>query len=116
MSNEREKPGSLDDFDARLRKARAEADETTGRAPRPERTTSGVGFALRIGVELVASLIVGGGLGLLLDRWLGTTPWLMLLFFLLGAAAGFLSVYRTVTGLGQSIGYPKKNGDDRPGG
>lgn len=119
MTNEREKPASLDELDARLRKARAEADETAGRAPRPAHATSGLGFALRIGVELVGGLIVGGGLGLLLDRWLGTTPWLMVLFFLLGAAAGFLNVYRTVTGLGHSIGYrpggKDKNGDDRPG-
>ena len=87
---------------------------------RAQRGTAGLGFALRIGVELVGGLIVGGGLGLLLDRWLGTTPWLMVLFFLLGAAAGFLNVYRTVTGLGHGVGYrtnkTEKNGNDRPGG
>lgn len=119
MTNEREKPASLDEFDARLRKARAEADEAAGRTPRPQGAKTGLGFALRIGVELVAALIVGGGLGLLLDRWLGTTPWLMVVFFILGAAAGFVSVYRTATGLGQSVGYrpsgAKKSEKDRPG-
>lgn len=119
MTNEREEPASLDELDARLRKARAEADEAAGRAPRPQGATSGLGFALRIGVELVGGLIVGGGLGLLLDRWLGTAPWLMVLFFLLGAAAGFLNVYRTVTGLGYGVGYgtggTNDKGDDRAG-
>lgn len=120
MTNEREKPASLDELDARLRKARAEADEAAGRTPRPERETSGLGLALRIGVEMVGALIVGCGIGLLLDRWLGTAPWLFLVFFVLGAAAGFLNVYRTATGLGQSVGYrpsgTKKNGNERPGG
>lgn len=52
------------------------------------------GFGLRAGVEVVSALIVGVGLGLLLDRWLGTWPWLFLVFFVLGAAAGVLNVYR----------------------
>jgi ATP synthase protein I len=120
MTNEREKPASLDDLDARLRKARAEADEAAGRKPQPESGTSGLGVALRIGVELVGALIVGCGVGLLLDYWLGTSPWLFLVFFVLGAAAGFLNVYRIAAGLGQSVGYrpsgTKKNGDDRPKG
>ena len=52
------------------------------------------GFGLRAGVEVVSALVVGVGLGLLLDRWLGTWPWLFMLFFVLGAAAGVLNVYR----------------------
>ena len=52
------------------------------------------GFAFRIGIELVAALMVGAGLGWLLDRWLGTGPFLFLLFFFLGAAAGILNVFR----------------------
>ena len=52
----------------------------------------GIGF--RAGVEVVSALLVGVGLGFLLDRWLGTWPWLFLVFFILGAAAGVLNVYR----------------------
>jgi len=63
---------------------------------------------MRIGVELVATLIVGGGIGLFLDRWLGTAPWLMLVFFILGAAAGFINIYRVMTSQGQSVGYGHK--------
>ncbi|WP_426959064.1 AtpZ/AtpI family protein [Muricoccus radiodurans] len=55
----------------------------------------GIGF--RAGVEVVAALVVGAGLGFALDRWLGTFPWLFLVFFLVGGAAGVLNVYRLFT-------------------
>ena len=55
----------------------------------------GVGF--RAGVELVSALGVGVLIGLALDRWLGTFPWLFLLFFVLGAAAGVMNIYRLFT-------------------
>lgn len=93
--NEGHKPDPLDDLEARLGKARRRQDDA---AIRRRDTQTGLGFAMRLGVELVAALGVGVGIGLLLDRWLGTTPWLMLLFFILGAVAGFLNVYRTATG------------------
>ncbi|MEI6158976.1 MAG: AtpZ/AtpI family protein, partial [Roseococcus sp.] len=48
----------------------------------------------RAGVELLSALVVGVVLGIALDRWLGTSPWLFLLFFVLGAAAGVLNIYR----------------------
>jgi ATP synthase protein I len=33
-------------------------------------------------------------LGLALDRWLGTWPWLFLFFFVAGSVAGVLNVFR----------------------
>lgn len=50
-----------------------------------------------VGVQIVVSLLIGFGIGLALDRWLGTAPWFMLLFILFGVAAGFLNVYREAT-------------------
>jgi len=47
-----------------------------------------------IGVQLVVSILIGLAFGLALDRWLGTKPWFMLLFIILGVAAGFLNIYR----------------------
>jgi ATP synthase protein I len=117
MTEER-KPASLRDLDARLRQAREAADASAGRTTRRGGGgTGGLGFALRIGVELVAALIIGVAIGYFLDRWLGTTPWLMLLFFILGAVAGFMGVYRAAAGLGQTVGYrhdaqDKKSGED----
>lgn len=109
---EQKEPPSLEELNSRLRDARKEADAVTGRKRRMTDTRSGLGFAMRIGVELVAALIVGGGVGLLLDRWLGTTPWLMLVFFVLGAAAGFMNIYRVMTGLGQGVGYHQDKSDN----
>ncbi len=109
-------PSKLDDLNARLRKAREEADLSAGRG-RGGDASNGIGFAFRIGVELVASLMVGGGIGFMLDRWLGTGPWLMVVFFLLGAAAGFMNVYRVMAGMGHSVGYRHdgKNTEDDTG-
>ncbi|MGH6952806.1 MAG: AtpZ/AtpI family protein [Alphaproteobacteria bacterium] len=59
-------------------------------------------MAFRIAVELVAGLAVGVAIGWVLDRWLGTGPWLLVLFFFLGAAAGVLNVYRSAKALGLS--------------
>lgn len=64
----------------------------------------GLAFALRIAVELVATLAVGLAIGWALDRWLGTRPWGLVVFFLLGAAAGILNVYRAVGGSGMMSG------------
>nr|WP_246522893.1 AtpZ/AtpI family protein [Neoroseomonas eburnea] len=52
------------------------------------------GIGLRAGVEVFSALVVGIGLGFALDRWLGTWPWLFLVFFVLGSAAGVMNVYR----------------------
>lgn len=57
-------------------------------------TSSGLGLGLRIAAELVASIAVSVGIGIGLDTWLGTTPWLLILFFILGAAAGFRNTVR----------------------
>lgn len=67
---------------------------------------------MRIGCELVAALIIGVGFGLFLDNWLDTKPWFMLVFFLLGAAAGMFNVYRVVRNQGGAVGYRQQ---DKPG-
>ncbi len=108
-------PGpSKEDFDARLRaaKARQAGRETAaaGRSPR-----SGLGFAFRIGTELVAGVVLGVAIGLGLDYWLDSRPWFMILFFFLGAGAGMLNVYRTVTGIGHAVGYEKLDPPPKPG-
>lgn len=96
----------LDDFDARLRKAREAQEAKNGGRGRLDRGASGpIGVALRIGTELSAAMIVGVGGGLLFDYWLGTAPWGLIVWFFLGAAAGILNVYRAISGLGYATGY-----------
>lgn len=92
----------LSQLKARLAAARAHDKARAGKAG-PE--LSGAAIAVRVGVEMVGSVAVGVGIGWLLDRWLGTAPWLMVVFFFLGGAAGILNVYRAVTNIGLAPGY-----------
>lgn len=50
--------------------------------------------AYRVGIELLVAVAVGSLIGYWLDLWLGTFPWLLVIFFFLGVAAGFLNVYK----------------------
>ena len=54
-----------------------------------------------IGVALVAATAIGLAIGYGLDRWLGTSPWLTLIFTLFGIAAGFLNLFRDVGMMGR---------------
>jgi ATP synthase protein I len=53
-----------------------------------------------IGVSLVAATAIGLAMGYGLDRLLGTSPWLTLVFTLFGIVAGFLNLFRDVGLLG----------------
>lgn len=109
LMTEREPPKPRDDLDKRLSQFRNERDVVTGRTRNTDSTNNGLGFALRIGVEVVAALVIGVGFGLFLDDWLDTKPWFMLVFFLLGAAAGMFNVYRVVQHQGGAVGYRRQD-------
>ncbi|MFC7332889.1 AtpZ/AtpI family protein [Rhodocista pekingensis] len=100
-------PPSLDEIEARLRQARRNAGIATS-SPEPGGevdTRGGLGFGFRIGVELLAAMVVGVGGGLMIDRWLGTSPWGLVGMFFLGAGAGVMNVFRAVTGAGYAVGF-----------
>ncbi len=83
-----------DGFERRLQEARAKRglDQPAGSQKGLPAGSWGVG--LRAGIEVASALAVGVGVGIGLDRWLGTWPWLFLLFFVAGSVAGVLNVYR----------------------
>jgi ATP synthase protein I len=58
-------------------------------------TASGYARGFRLSSELVAGVVVGAGLGWLIDRWLGLAPWGLIVFLLLGFVAGVLNVMRS---------------------
>lgn len=108
---ERDKPDSLRDLDDRLRRLREREGSGRAEPSRGHASSSGLGMAMRIGVELVASLVIGVGIGWGLDHLLGTSPWLLLVFFLLGATAGMLNIYRVMMGMSHTVGYSKQKAD-----
>ena len=60
-----------------------------------EKKGSFMGSAFKLGTELVAAVAVGTIIGFILDSWFDTKPWLIIIFFFLGTAAGILNVIRT---------------------
>jgi len=74
---------------------------------RPAADASGYARGFRLSSELVAGVLVGAAIGWALDRLLGTSPWGMIVFLLLGFAAGVVNVMRAA-GVG-----PEGRGDDR---
>ena len=59
-----------------------------------EKRGSFMGNAFKLGTELVAAVTVGTIIGFILDTLFDTKPWLIIIFFFLGAAAGMLNVIR----------------------
>ena len=63
-----------------------------GSGPRTDPSALARGF--RLSTELVAGVLVGAFIGWALDKWLGISPWGMIVFLLLGFAAGVVNVMR----------------------
>jgi ATP synthase protein I len=76
------------------RLASANRPSENGSDSRQAARASAFARGFRLSTELVAGVLVGAGLGWLLDRWLGTKPWGLIVFLLLGFAAGVLNVMR----------------------
>lgn len=94
--------GSASDSDLSARLKNLETQLDRKRPPAPEgggfgRSSPGpsaLGRAFRLSTEFVAGVVAGGGLGWLLDRGLGTKPWGMIVFLMLGFGAGVYNVMR----------------------
>src|SRR5262245_54408593 len=95
-------PSPNSDFDPRLRRLKERAREDGGAdGPGEGAPRSAGGWALKLSVELAAGLLVGGGIGWLLDTLLGTRPWMLILFFILGGVAGIWTVYKSALQMNQ---------------
>jgi ATP synthase protein I len=67
--------------------------------PDDQETNEKSGIAYAAAFSLFAAVVSGLGIGWLLDRWLGTKPWLMVVGLVLGAAAGFYEFVRAASRL-----------------
>jgi len=63
--------------------------------------------AMRIGTELIVAVFIGGGIGFLIDTWLGTKPWFLIGFLFLGNAAGLWNIFRLTNGQSYKIGFDR---------
>lgn len=111
---EQDRPPSLEDIEARIRAARENGAEKKGREAEGPASSSGLGLGFRVSIEFVAGVAVGVGIGYGLDRWLETAPVMMVLFLLLGGAAGVLNAYRAAKGMDETVGLG--NAQRRTGG
>ena len=84
---------NLEEFKTRLKIAKSKIKKQI--LSDGEKKGSFMGNAFKLGTELVAAVGVGTIIGFILDSWFGTKPWLIIIFFFLGAAAGMLNVIRT---------------------
>ncbi|HET7410443.1 MAG TPA: AtpZ/AtpI family protein [Paracoccaceae bacterium] len=83
----------LADLDRRLAAARGKGEEPEPGTRREE--FAAASMAWRMVIELVMSIMVGGAMGWGLDTLFGTLPLLLIVFVMLGFAAGVRMVLRT---------------------
>jgi ATP synthase protein I len=81
------------DFKTRLKIANLKLNK--GKTTNSSKRGLFMGSAFKLGTELVAAVVVGTIIGFILDNWFGTKPWLLIIFFFIGSAAGMLNVIRT---------------------
>jgi ATP synthase protein I len=88
-----------DDLEDRIAKARAASERHGSAAPdggADPGIESAMSFGLRAGSQFVSAVLVGGGLGWAIDRWLGTRPFVMLTLMVLMFIAAMANVWRTM--------------------
>ncbi len=109
-----EEKQDLENLDRRVRELREQRRKPSKLAMNLKAPPSNVlGLAFRVAVELVSALVVGALIGWFLDDWLDTRPWIMLVFVVLGGAAGILNVYRLASGFGYATSYQNTNDRDQ---
>ncbi|MBC7282779.1 AtpZ/AtpI family protein [Hoeflea sp.] len=62
----------------------------------------GYALAVKLSSEFIAGVIVGALLGYVFDRFLGTSPWGLIVFLILGFCAGVLNILRSTGAVAQS--------------
>lgn len=52
-----------------------------------------MGFLSSLGINMVVSTLIGLAMGHYLDKWLGTAPWMLVIFLIFGIIAGFRNIF-----------------------
>jgi len=110
--SEKKPPSTLDDLDLRLKKLQEQRQRSKNLGMPPTRT----GQSLHLGIEMAATLAVGAGIGWFLDRWLDTSPWLLIVFLLLGIGAGLSNAFRLARRYSDELVQREKESGQSKGG
>ncbi len=103
-STEPERKPQSSDRDGDLERRRRQLDSilaekrpaAEGEADKPKSGgMAGFGNAMKLSSEFIAGILVGAGLGWVIDYWAGTSPWGLIVFLFLGFGAGVLNVLRS---------------------
>nr|WP_245453446.1 AtpZ/AtpI family protein [Aquibium carbonis] len=108
-----------DDLDRRRRELEAALTARRPAVSEKERSgtggMAGVGSALRMSSEFIAGIVVGAALGWAIDYYAGTSPFGLVVFLLLGFAAGVVNALRSA-GMVAEFGTRKSGTDDQGSG
>ncbi|GBD44296.1 ATP synthase protein I [bacterium HR40] len=97
-------PSPFGEFDAKLARARKKGEPQQGRGPgRSGSEDRPLGHGVQAGIEVIAGVAVGLAVGWALDHWTGLRPLFLIVFFVLGAAAGLLNAYRHLRRVGMLL-------------
>ena len=83
----------FDEFSTRLKIAKKKANKNL--FTHNKKNTTSLGLAVKLSTEMVAAVFVGSIIGFILDNWFDSKPWLTIIFFFAGAAAGIVNVIRS---------------------
>ena len=84
---------NLNSLKKKIQEAKEKIEEPAVEAPKP------LGKIMKVVVEIVAAMAVGLGIGILIDNYFDTRPFFIIVFFLLGSAAGIMNVFRVAKSL-----------------
>ena len=90
-----ERLGNLDQRLSEFRDRHVKTEQPAGDGEDRAARASAMALGFRLSSELVAGVVVGAGIGWGFDRLLSTSPWGLIVFFLLGFVAGVINVMRS---------------------
>jgi ATP synthase protein I len=87
--------------------------EEESKSRRKKSDNSGYAQAMKLSSEFISAVVVGGGLGWFVDQWFGTKPFGLIVFLLIGFAAGVLNVMRAAGRIAEpGQRYKRESSDD----
>ncbi|HCL64307.1 MAG TPA: F0F1 ATP synthase assembly protein [Rhizobium sp.] len=101
---------------AELAGRKVEARDEEAAETSAEQSRKGYAQAMKLSSEFISAIVVGVILGYLFDRFVGTTPWGLIVFLLLGFCAGVLNVLRTAGKIASPHPVDRQAGDENKGG